>query len=141
MADEGSIEGKVVDVSAIVAAPEAFAALTRLVDTAGKYVAIHEEEARKREALRTYRETEVATIKAAEGTLQRYFANIFSERREIYQHLFRAMDHALESGDTESLHSVVTGIVDLAKDSPLAAAGDLSKLRAAFDDPNQVWSF
>ena len=55
MADEGSIEGKVVDVSAIVAAPEAFAALTRLVDTAGKYVAIHEEEARKREALRTYR--------------------------------------------------------------------------------------
>jgi len=29
----------------------------------------------------------------------------------------------------------------LAKDSPLAAAGDLSKLRAAFDDPNQVWSF
>ena len=43
MADEMSIEGKVLDASAIVAAPEALAALTRLVDTAGKYVAIHEE--------------------------------------------------------------------------------------------------
>ena len=42
----------------------------------------------------------------------------FSPSGEIYQHLFRAMDHALESGETESLHSVVTGIVDLAKDSP-----------------------
>lgn len=49
MADEMSIEGKILDASAIVAAPEALAALTRLVDTAGKYVAIHEEEARKRE--------------------------------------------------------------------------------------------
>ena len=44
MADERSIEGKVLDASAIVAAPEALAALTRLVDTAGKYVAIHAEE-------------------------------------------------------------------------------------------------
>lgn len=141
MAEKGPIEGKVVSSSAIVAAPEAFEALTRLVDTAGKYLTVHAEEKRKREALRTYRETELATIKAAESTLQRYFADVFSERREVYQRLFLAMDQAVEDGDTESLHAVVTGIVDLAKDSPLAAAGDLSRLRSAFHDPNQVWDF
>ncbi|HBX80041.1 MAG TPA: hypothetical protein DEG88_06275 [Propionibacteriaceae bacterium] len=141
MADEKPIQGKVMDMKTVVAAPEAFDALTRLVDTAGKYVAIHAEESRKREALRTYRDTEIATIRAAEVTLQRYFDEAFRERREVFQSLFRAMDHALETGDTQGLNAVVSGIVDVAKDSPLAAAGDLSKLRAAFDDPNQVWSF
>lgn len=113
MADEMSIEGKVLDASAIVAAPEALAALTRLVDTAGKYVAIHEEEARKREELRTYRETEVATIKAAEGTLQRYFANIFSERREVYQHLLltdaSVEDEGVAQGDDDEGLNVTDG--------------------------------
>jgi hypothetical protein len=34
---------------------------------------------------------------------------------------------------------MVNAVVDLAKTSPLADLGDLSQIRAALDDPDQVW--
>ena len=46
----------------------------------GNCPAIHAEESRKREALRTYRDTEIATIRAAEVTLQRYFDEAFLDQ-------------------------------------------------------------
>ena len=51
----------------------------------------------------------------------------------------KLLDRALEEGNNEALHSAVTGIVDLAKHSPLDGAGDLSKLSAAFVDPNTIY--
>jgi hypothetical protein len=53
--------------------------------------------------------------------------------------LFARLDLALESGQNEALNHVLQGIVDVARSSPLADAGDLDKVRAALDDPNQVW--
>ena len=83
--------------------------------------------------------TEVARIKAAETTLRNYFDLVFAERRAIYQELFARMDRALDEGNNEVLHSVVIGIIDLAKTSPLAELGDLSKVRAAWDDPGKTY--
>jgi hypothetical protein len=64
---------------------------------------------------------------------------VFAERRSLYEELFARLDRALNVGNNEALHSVVVGIVDIAKSSPLADLGDLSQVRAALDDPNQVW--
>ena len=45
----------------------------------------------------------------------------------------------MDNGDGESVHAVLRGIVDIARTSPLAELGDLSQIRAALDDPDQVW--
>ncbi|ALU94399.1 hypothetical protein WQO_14180 [Streptomyces globisporus C-1027] len=53
--------------------------------------------------------------------------------------LFARLDKALDEGNGEALQTVVRGIVDIAKSSPLVDIGDLSQVRAALDDPVQVW--
>ena len=55
--------------------------------------------------------------------------------------MFVRLDRALEEENGEVLHAVVRGIVDIAQSSPLADMGDLSQIRAALDDPDQVWEF
>ena len=50
-------------------------------------------------------------------------------------------DRAIDEGNNEALHSVVVGIVDIAKTSPLTGMGDLSQVRAALEDNEQVGIF
>jgi hypothetical protein len=131
--------GTAVSPATAVTAAEAFSAVNQIVEVARKFVAEHNEHVTKRQQLRTYEVAEVARIKAAVVTLRRYFDLVFAERRAIYGELFARMDRALDEGNNEVLHSVVMGIVDLAKTSPLAELGDLSKFRAAWDDPDQTY--
>ncbi|MGV9850568.1 hypothetical protein ACWDWU_17640 [Streptomyces sp. NPDC003442] len=95
----------------------------------------------KCEKLRTYRETEVARIAASEKTLRDYFDRVFEERRETHKRLFDGLDRALESGDVAAMQTVVGGIVEVARTSPLASIGNLGELRSAMDDPNCVFEF
>lgn len=39
------------------------------------------------------------------------------------------------------MSTVLTGIVEIARTSPLANMGDLGQIRAALDDPDHVWEF
>jgi hypothetical protein len=56
-----------------------------------------------------------------------------------FETLFARLDSALERSDAQAVNVIVSGIVDVAKSSPLADLGDLGKIRAALDDPDQVW--
>src|SRR3954469_20712121 len=118
---------------------DAFAALNQVVEAARDCIKTHEEQATIRARIGAYEATEVARIKAGEAVLKDYFAQVFAERRSLYEELFARLDRALEDGNGEVLHSVVRGIVDIARSSPLADLGDLTKVRAALDDPDQVW--
>ena len=93
----------------------------------------------KRTRIRAYEETEVARIRAAEKVLQGYFEQVFAERRGNFEQLFSRLDDALEKGNGEATAVVLQSIVDIARTSPLADLGDLSQIRAALDDPDQVW--
>jgi hypothetical protein len=124
-----------------ISAVDALGALTQLVDAAREAVKIHEVESTKREKLKTYRETEIARIQASERVLREYFDRVFEERRETHRHLFASLDLALQSGDVAAMQTVVGGIVDVARISPLANLGNLSELRAAMDDPDAVFEF
>jgi hypothetical protein len=118
---------------------DAFAALNQVVEAARDCLKTHEEQATVRSRIGAYEATEVARIKAGEAVLRDYFAQVFAERRSLYEELFSRLDRALDEGNGEILHSVVRGIVDIAQSSPLANIGDLSQVRAALDDPDQVW--
>jgi hypothetical protein len=141
MAESGKVhEAKVVK-SPIgkITAPAGFEALGTLVQTARECITIHEVESTKRAKLRAYEETEVFRIKAAEAIVRGYFEQVFSERRETFEGLFSRLDRALDQQDGATINAVLKGIVDIARTSPLADLGDLSQVRAALDDPNQVW--
>ena len=122
-------------------AVDALSALTQLVGAARESIQIHETESTKREKLKTYREIEVSRIKASEKVLRDYFDRIFDERRETHRRLFDSLDLALESGDVSAMQTVVGGIVEVARTSPLANIGDLGELRRAMDDPNATFEF
>ena len=122
-----------------VSAFQGWNALQEVVSATRECIAIHEVERGKRARLEVYRATEIERIRAGETVLREYFNQVFAERREVYQELFSRMDAALEAGDNEALSHVVLGIVNVAKTSPLADIGDLSQVRAALDDPDQVW--
>ncbi|SCL45932.1 hypothetical protein GA0070606_0888 [Micromonospora citrea] len=122
-----------------LSALDGFTALKQIVEAASECIQIHEVERTKRAKLQAYESAEVARIKAAEAVLRDYFEQAFAERRNLYRELFTRLDRALDEGNGEVLHEVVRGIVDIARSSPLADMGDLSKVRAALDDPDQVW--
>lgn len=129
---------KVADLSKL-SGVDALAALNQIVEGARECITVHEVESSKRARLQAYETVEVARIRAGEAVLRDYFSRVFAERRYLYEEMFARLDVALEKGNAEVLHSVVVGIVDIAKSSPLAAMGDLGQIRQALDDPNQVW--
>jgi hypothetical protein len=134
------LEGKVVSESKLaVPVTDGFSAILQLADAAQNAFLVHQTEASKRARLSAYQETEVGRIKAAESTLRNIFEQVFAERRSVYQDMFARLDRALDEGNNDALRAVVLGIVDIAKNSPLADVGDLSQVRAALDDPDQVW--
>ena len=131
-----AIVGKVVSVGKnAVPAVNPIEALTQIVDC----VKAIQVEGTKRKRLSAYETTESARIKAAEVVLRDYFAESFRERRKNFDEMFQRVDSALEQGNGEAAAIVVRGIVDIARESPLANMGDLGQIRAALDDPNQVW--
>lgn len=118
---------------------DGFAALNQLVNAAQDCINVHATEKTAQRRISAYEATEVARIKAAEGLLRDYFDKSFAERRTTIDALFTRLDSAIESGNSQLIGDVVRGVVDIAKTSPLADIGDLSQIRAALDDPNQVW--
>lgn len=122
-----------------ITAPDGFAALTEIVEAARECIAVHNVERTKRAKIGAYEATEVARIKAAENVLRSYFEQVFAERRTTFGELFSRLDQAMEQGNGEVVNAALRGIVDIARTSPLADLGDLSQIRAALDDPEQVW--
>lgn len=118
---------------------DALAALNQLVEATRASIEIHETESTKREKLRTYRETEVRRIASSEKVLREYFDRIFDERQETHKRLFAGLDSALESGDTSALQTIVGGIVEVARTSPLAGIGNIAELKRAMEDPAAVF--
>ena len=118
---------------------DAVAALSQLVNATRESIQVHETESTKREKLRTYRETEVRRIKSSEKVLKEYFDRIFDERQEAHKRLFQGLDAALDSGDAAALQSIVGGIVEVARTSPLAGIGDIAELKRAMEDPDAVF--
>lgn len=120
---------------------EAYDALNTIVSAVQQSFQTHQVESTKREKLKTYRETEVQRIKASEAVLRDYFDRVFAERSDIHQKLFDSLDAAMVKGDAQAIQTIVGGIVEVAKTSPLANLGDLGELRRAMDDPNTIFEF
>lgn len=140
-ANKKAVAGKVVRDNAgpLIKSADAFSALSNIVSAARECIEIHEKENTTRAKLHAYETTEAARIQAGQQLLSQYFDQVFVERRVLYEGLFQRLDAALERGDGETAHAALRGIVDIARESPLAQMGDLSQVRALLDDPDVVW--
>ncbi|WP_024796558.1 hypothetical protein [Tomitella biformata] len=118
---------------------DGFNALNQLVNAARECITVHAVENSKQARIAAYETTEVTRIKAAESILRNYFGQVFAERRTNFDGLFTRLDQALEQGNAEVAGAVLKSIVDVARTSPLGDLNDLSQIRAALDDPDQVW--
>lgn len=79
------------------------------------------------------RDREVARIRAASKGLRDYLDRVFEERRELHRKFFTRLDKAIEDSDPVTIQACVTGIVEVAKHSPL---NDIMELRSVWADPN-----
>ena len=118
---------------------DGLAALNEIVNAARECIVVHSIERSKRRKIEAYEVTEVHRIKAAENLLRGYFEQVFAERHANFGELFSKLDQAMEQGNGEVINAALRSIVDIARTSPLADLGDLSQIRAALDDPDQVW--
>ncbi|MFM9877713.1 MAG: hypothetical protein ACKVOG_07675, partial [Rhodoglobus sp.] len=133
--------GWVVGAVANLSAADAFSALNQIVDAVRDSIQVHQTESTKREKVIAYRDMEVARIRSSEKVLREYFDRIFEERRETHKRLFDGLDAALESGDVAAMQTIVGGIVEVARTSPLANIGNINELKRAMDDPTAVFEF
>ncbi|MER7007779.1 hypothetical protein ABT297_32710 [Dactylosporangium sp. NPDC000555] len=120
-------------------AQDAFRALSLIVGLLHDGFKAHQAESTKREYLRTLREAEIARIRASQEALRDYLDRVYAERRDTHQRLFAGLDHALAAGDAVAVQAVVSGIVDVARTSPLADIGNIVDLKQAMANPSTVW--
>lgn len=122
-----------------VSGPDALNAFNQVVTVVREAIQIHETESTKREKLKTYRETEVARLQLFEKIVQDYFDREYPERRETSRKLFESLNLAIQSGDVTAMQTIVGGIVEVARTSPLAGLGNIAELRRAMDDPDTIF--
>jgi hypothetical protein len=122
-----------------VSGADALNAFNQVVTVVREAIQVHETESTKREKLKTYRETEVARLKLFETIVQDYFDREYPERRETSRQLFESLNLAIQSGDVTAMQTIVGGIVEVARTSPLAGLGNIAELRRAMDDPDTIF--
>lgn len=118
---------------------QALGALTEVVDAVQEYLNTREQERTKRVVLASARDAELKRIRSAEKILTRYFDHVFAERSKNFSELLRRLDQATEQGDPQRATETLSAIVAIAQQSPLADVGDLSKVRAALENPDHEW--
>lgn len=134
------LEGEILR-PAVAAVPhaDAWSALNNVVQATREYLKLREEQRTKRAEIDAYKTLESQRIRAAETVLKDYFEQVFAERSRNFTELLARLDQAAEVGDDKRVAETLGAIVAIAQKSPLADLGDLSKLRAALDDPDHVW--
>lgn len=105
--------------------------IEKMIEAYQHYKIVVEQEKTKREAIGAWRDRELAKIQGQKELLQQYFQSVFEERGRMIDGLFSALDKGIESNNLQLIGQSLSGIVDLAKNSPLAG---LTQLLEQLDD-------
>jgi hypothetical protein len=111
-------------------ADAAAGALQQIVQAFSQMVTISEQESTKRAAISAQLEARMEEIASSERMLAMYFNKIFAERDKVFTRFFDELDRARESGDTTHVAQALTGLVDLARETPLKDLLNLSTIHA-----------
>ena len=118
---------------------DVLAALNNVVEAGREYFKLREQHRTTRAHIDAYRSLETERVRAAEAVLTNYFDSVFEERAGNFRELWTRLDQAAETGNDDQVRDMLGAIVSLAQTSPLNGLADLGAIRAALDDPDQVW--
>jgi hypothetical protein len=113
-----------------------FLCINDIVRQGHAYLKVVETEQTKRDEIESWRQTTLADINLKRELVIGYLYRSFDERSQNFQSLFQTIDRALSTEDNHQLSLALDAIVHLANSSPFQ---DLSKVRAALNNPNHVW--
>jgi len=100
-------------------------AFSILVEAHTQYKCLVEQETTKREAISAWRDINVRRLEDQREILEMYLTQTFGERAHNINEMFERLDTAMEEGDINKIGLFLGGIVDLAKQSPLAGINQL----------------
>ncbi|MBW3634475.1 MAG: hypothetical protein KY456_15745, partial [Chloroflexi bacterium] len=92
-------------------------ALNNVVEAGREYLTLRENQKTKREEIDAYRVLESERIRAAERVLSEYFRQVFAERAQNFDELWRRLDEAAEQGQDARVSETLLAIVSLAQKS------------------------
>jgi hypothetical protein len=92
-------------------------------------------ETTKRVEINARKDVRIAEIESVRTTMEMYLKLTFDERRGNFDRMFDALDEAQAKGDLQSMQLMLSGILDLAKSSPLK---DLATFKQSLDNPDFV---
>jgi hypothetical protein len=104
-----------------------------LVDAWSNYQIVSQVEKTRRAGIVAWRETKVLELNNQKEVLEYYLKETFKERAKNIEGFFAALDKGLESGNDKLIEQSIGAILEVSKQSPLAAA---KELLVAMRDPN-----
>jgi hypothetical protein len=110
-----------------------------IISQGQKYLKVVEEEQTKREEIQAWKEKILAEINFNRELVIGYLDRSFDERSQNFQSLFKTVDRAIFTEDNYQLSLTLDAIVQLANSSPFQDLSDLSKVKAALNDPGRIW--
>ncbi len=113
--------------------------LKELVTSCTEYLKVKEEEKTKRHKIETWEKITIAEIKAKRDLFINYLDYSFDERAKNFNSLFQLVDQAIDNENSQQLSLALQAIIALAQSSPFDSLTDLSRVKAALDDPDYVW--
>ena len=116
-----------------VPTPDPNMAFNTLVSAWKECSIITEQEKTKRENICAYRDVNIKAIEENSAILKIYLEKTFAERSMVIHGMFERLDQGLASGNLDVISATIAAIVDVTKQSPLAAARELI---ANYRDPN-----
>ena len=116
-----------------VPTPDPNMAFNTLVSAWKECSIVTEQEKTKRENIRSYRDVNIKAIEENPAILKLYLEKTFAERSTVIHGMFDRLDAGIASGNIDVISATIAAIVDVTKQSPLAAARELI---GNYRDPN-----
>ncbi len=106
-------------------AAEAFQNFTATFTAYLEYKKNLETEITRRSAISNWKDVEITKLQNQKAILEAYLTEIFRERSQIIKNLFSMIEQGIENDNNYLIDKGVTGIISIAKESPLAQAKDI----------------
>ncbi len=116
-------------------------AFRSLVDAWRSYKEVCAVQETRREEIRAQAKVAVRRIEAEAEVLREYFAQVFAERRTIFDRAFDLLHAGLEKGEDKAIDAGLTVILTLVKESPIKAAAEAMQQireRRASQEPGRI---
>lgn len=99
--------------------------IEKMTEAIERCYTIKQQEETKREAIRTYRDTELEKLKNQKENFETYLQYVFQERKTNFDKFFQQLDIAIDTGNIELANIVMAGIIQQIQNSPLQGVQEL----------------